>query len=156
MKAKALVGGVVFFVAVLAGVCSFAVDKEKYGFYVPSPNEVIFGTWVNTKYDGGPYIPQKLVDYHWGSYDVFMIATYKTLSFKGSGIIVDKWTDAEGNTWYKNYNREDWTTKGFFALEKISKDGNVKEFVWRYNDFPSEDDLNSKNLDMHYRIYYKQ
>jgi len=45
---------------------------------------------------------------------------------------------------------------GFFALEKISKDGNVKEFVWRYNNFPSEDDLNSKNLDVHYRIFYRQ
>ena len=39
MKTKGLVYGVAFLVAVLAGVCSSANDKEKYGFYIPKPNE---------------------------------------------------------------------------------------------------------------------
>ena len=60
MKTKALVLAVVFFVVVLIGVCSFAVDKNKYGFYEPISNEAIFGTWVNTEYSCGPYMPQKV------------------------------------------------------------------------------------------------
>jgi hypothetical protein len=156
MKTKALVCGVVFFVVVLVGVCSFAVDKEEYGFYVPRTDEVIFGTWVNTEYSGQEQWPQKFINYRWGSYDVFMQAKLQNPSFKGSGIIVDKWEDAEGNTWYKMYSRENWTSKGFFAVEKINKDGNVEEFVWKFGSFPTEDDLNSKNEIMHYRVYYRQ
>ena len=156
MKMKALVCGVVFIVVVFVGVCSFAAEKEKFGFYVPSPREVFFGTWVNKEYSGGSFMPQKFVDYRWGSYEVYMLAIHKTPDFVGSSIIVDKWSDAEGNIWYKVYSRENWTTEAFFALEKFSEDGKVKEFVWSYYDFPSEDDLNSKNDDSHYHIYYRQ
>jgi hypothetical protein len=42
MKTKALVCGVVFIIVVLTGVCSFADDKEQYGFYVPSRNEELY------------------------------------------------------------------------------------------------------------------
>jgi hypothetical protein len=154
MKTKTLLVFLVFCVVVFVGVRSFAGDKEKFGFYLPSPDEVIFGTWVNTEYSGAAYWPQKFVDYPWGSYEVYMKATLQTPSFRGSGIIVDKWIDAEGNTWYKMYSRENWSTKGFFALEKINKDGNSKEYVWSLDDFPTEADLNLDNP--RYRIHYRQ
>ena len=52
MKTKILMCGVVFFVLILTGVYSFADDKEKYGFYIPSWKEELYGTWINTDYTG--------------------------------------------------------------------------------------------------------
>ena len=156
MKTKTLLYALAFLVVVLAGMGSFAADKNKYGFIEPSPYEENIGTWVNTEYSGGSYMPQKFVDYYWGGYDIYMLATNKTPDYRGCGIIVDKWKDAAGNTWYKKYNLEDWTTNAIWAIVKVSKDGKVKEFVWQYFDFPSENDMNSKNTAMHYHIYYKQ
>ena len=156
MKMKELACVLVFLVVVLAGVYSFAVEKNKYGFYEPSPNEVMFGTWINTKNSGGAGKPQKIVSHPWGAYDIYMLATNKTPDYRGSRIIVDKWSDAKENTWYKIYNREDWTTMAIWALERVNKDGKFKEYVWSHQDFPSEDDLNSKNPIAHYGIMDRQ
>ena len=156
MKTKSFLIGVLFFVIVLSGTCSFAVDKNKYGFYEPSPYEVMFGIWLNTENSGGPGKPQKIVSNYWGSYDIYMLATHKTPDYTGSRIIIDKWTDAEGNTWYKIYNRENWTYKAIWALERVNKDGKFKEYVWSFIDIPSEEDLNSKKTTMNYGIMYRQ
>ena len=156
MKRKTLVCGVVLFAVVLVGVCSFAADKEEYGFYMPSPHEETFGVWINTEYTGKPFWPQKIVNYPWGAYDIYMLAINKTPDFRGSDIIVDKWIDDKGDIWYKMYSRKDWGSIGFFSLEKISKDGKVRESVWSYEDYPTEKDLNSKDtLTLYYRIYYR-
>jgi hypothetical protein len=125
MKAKLLLCGVVFIVVVLAGVGSFANDKEKYGFYIPGEYEEIFGSWVNNE-------------------------------FKGTSAIVDKWTDSQGNIWYKSYDRDPDTRRAYLCLYKISADKAVLESVWSYTDSPAEDDLNSKNPDFYYRIYYRR
>jgi hypothetical protein len=156
MKTKVLLYGVIFIVIVLVSVSSFAVEKNKYGFYEPSPNEVMFGTWVNTENSGGPGKPQKIVSHPWGAYDIYMLATNKTPNYRGSRIIVDKWLDSKGNTWYKIYNRENWTDKAIWALERVNKDGKFKEYVWSHIDFPSEADLNSKNAAANYGIMYRQ
>jgi hypothetical protein len=80
----------------------------------------------------------------------------KYLSWKGTSTIVDKWTDAEGNIRYKEYDRDPDTRRAYLCLYKISADKTALESVWSYTDFPAEDDLNSKNSDFYYRIYYRQ
>ena len=67
-----------------------------------------------------------------------------------------KWVDEEGNTWYKTYYREDWTKDVFFKLDRISNNGTVWEFCFDLFDFPTEDDLKSKNQMMNYRIFFRQ
>jgi hypothetical protein len=97
-------------------------------------------------------MPQKFVDYRWGSDVIYLVTTNKTPDYRSSGIIEDKWLDDIGNTWYRIYAREDWTKEAFFSLTKVSKDGKVKEWIWRHDDFPSDNNLNSKNEFMHYHI----
>jgi hypothetical protein len=164
MKTKALMCVLFFFVVFLASVVSFAADEKKFSFYEPSDYEEFYGTWVNTKYSGrwsdggGHRLCQKLVDYRWGSFDFYTFASDKTPFATGSSIIVDKWSDNEGNTCYKLYSRMDKLTGVLYVLERVSKDGKVKELVYQRFDFPSENDLNSKNVSTytHYRIYYRQ
>lgn len=162
MKTRIWLSGVVFVVVFLVGMCSFPVEKNKYGFYEPSDYEEFYGTWVNTELSGryseggGHRMCQKLVDYRWGSFDFYIFASDKTAYARGSSIIIDKWSDAEGNTCYKLYSRMDVLPGAVYVLERVSKDGKIKELVYQHFDFPSENDLNSKNIYMHYRIYYRQ
>jgi hypothetical protein len=55
---------------------SFADDKDEHGFYVPTNDEVIYGTWVNTTYTGSNH--QKYVLYHWGFWEGYFKATDTT------------------------------------------------------------------------------
>ena len=157
MKTKTLVYGVGIIVAVLVSVYSFADDKEKYGFYVPKPNEEIFGTWVNKDYSGTRLVhPQKLVFRFWGYEEVYDKITDNNSSYQDTFFIVDKWTDSEGNIWYKVYEQTGQYRYGWFSLIRISKGGTVFEHInteypmmW-----PTESDLNPDNPN--YRIFYRQ
>ena len=141
-----------FILVFLACLNSFGDDKEKYGFYVPKASEELYGTWINTTYNPGFY-SQKYILYDWGYFEEYEKPTSE-YPYPGTFIIVDKWTDSEGNIWYKEYVRERNEMNPTFELDKISKDGTVWEFVFAYNDFPKADTMNSKNP--YYRIYYRE
>jgi hypothetical protein len=146
----------VFILFVLIGMYSYGGDKEKYGFYVPSSNEEWCGTWVSKDTSRPTGEPQKVINNCWGYYEVFTRLSDTTPHSKGCSTLVDKWTDSKGNIWYKEYDREPWTSKGLFVINKISKNGNVLEYVWSQDGFPTENDVNSKNSAMHYNILYRQ
>jgi hypothetical protein len=116
MKTKVLAASTVllFILFLVAG--SFAEEKKKFTFFVPEYDEEIWGTWVNMDNLGYGSHPQKVVNYYWGSYDIFMKATDINPAFKGAMILVEKWTDKEGNIWYEAYWRENW---GFSPLKMI-------------------------------------
>jgi hypothetical protein len=157
MRTKMLVYVLVFLVAALAGVGSFANDKEKYGFYVPKPNEEIFGTWVNKEYSGTRLVhPQKLVFRFWGYEEEYTNIADNNSSYQDTFILVDKWTDSEGNIWYKVYEQNGQMKYGWFSLVKISKGRTVFEYI--FNSYPlmwpKEADMNPDNPQ--YRIYYHQ
>jgi hypothetical protein len=137
----------------LACLRSFGDDKEKYGFYVPKKDEEIYGTWVNMTYPGDSrQYPQKIVLHYWGEWEEYRDATQDTF-LSGTFVLVDRWTDSEGNIWYKDYV---WARNGLhpnFELDKISKDGTVWEYVFASHDFPTADNMNSKNP--YYRVYYR-
>jgi hypothetical protein len=117
MKTIAAVCGMVFIIVVLAGVCGFADDKEKFGFYVPSPSEELYGIWVNMDYGKTKSDwPQKIIIYDWGYAEGYLKVTDKDPCIKWAGwpgipckwtyTIVDKWTDSEGNIWYREFTRQ--------------------------------------------------
>jgi len=155
MKRAVQVASMILLVAVSLAVGSCARDKSKFGFYVPKANEEIYGTWANMDY-GREMYPQKIINYHWGSYDLFLKATDVTPTNKGANTIVAKWVDKEGNTWFKTYYREDWTRDVFFELDRISNKGSVWEFCFDQYDFPKEDDIKSKNGEKNFRVFYRQ
>jgi hypothetical protein len=152
MKKKSILFVLMFSVTVYTCLNSFADDKEKYGFYVPSSKEVLYGTWINTTYTGHTNA-QRIDMFDWGYWEEYAKVT-DTFSINGTFIIVDKWTDSEGNTWYKEYIRMRNGLYADFELDRISKSGTVWEYVFGYDDFPTADNMNSKNP--YYRIYYRE
>ena len=154
MKKKTISCVLVFLVTAFAGLNSFGDDKEKYGFYVPREDEELYGTWVNTTYVNttGQYA-QKIVMSDWGDWEMYTKVT-DTFFITGTFIIVDRWTDSEGNIWYKEYIRARHELYPEFELDSISKSGTVWEYVIGYDGFPTGDSMNSKNP--YYRIYYRE
>ena len=155
MKKRASIPCLILIFSTILIVGIAAKKKDKFDFYVPTSDELITGTWVNMEY-GVSNHPQKVVCYHWGSYDIFMRATDTNPSYKGANTIVAKWVDKEGNTWTKMYWRENWTTTVHFELDRFSKNGTVYELCYDPFDFPTEDDVKSKNLAKNYKIFFRQ
>ena len=153
MKKKAIVCVLMFLVTVFACLNSFGDDKEKYGFYAPRDNEELYGTWVNTTRPGSNEYKQKIVMNYWGDWETYKEATDEFFD-NGTFIIVDRWTDSEGNIWYKEYIREQNYLYPIFELDKISKSGTVWEYLFGYDGSPTADNMNSKNP--YYRIYYRE
>jgi hypothetical protein len=141
----------VLLISAFACLNTFGDDRANYGFYVPRTNEELYGTWVNTTYTGMSYA-QKLVMYDFGAYEWYSKETDEFFT-TGTYIIVDRWTDPEGNIWYKEYIRGKNELYAIFELDRISKAGTVWEYVIAYDDFPKPDNMNSKNP--YYRIYYR-
>jgi beta-lactamase regulating signal transducer with metallopeptidase domain len=122
-------------------------------FYVPVRHEELYGTWLNPDYSGivGGNC-QKIVFDDWGySYDYRSIADRNSLN-KWTSTIVDKRTDADGNIWYWEFEQ----CPGFYSvlqLIRISDGGKTLEWVFDYNSFPEQTDLNPINIT--YRVYYR-
>jgi hypothetical protein len=152
MKKKALVWGAVFLAVVPGGIASHAADTETYGFYRPQYNEVIYGTWVNEDINADR--PEKLVYTDWGGWEGYVNAADKIPAFKGTAILVDKWTDSQGCTWYKEYWRAAGHISGFFCLDRISRDGKALECVEDVIMWPAEEDLISKSY--RYTMYHRR
>ena len=106
MKKKTVLFVLMFLVTVFACLNSFGDDKGKYGFYVPGDNEELYGTWVNTTYTGMPWYPQKIEMYDWGVWEEYSKVT-DAFFIQGTFIIVDKWTDSEGNVGIRNSSGRD-------------------------------------------------
>ena len=114
--------------------------------YVPKENEVFYGTWVNMDYT---LRAQKVVmnsDGTWGwamsaKSEPYMKYTYE---------LKEKWTDSEGNIWYKvrlkSHRGEE------YALVKISNSGNTRESIFDSHEYPTKIDPEEDN----YRIYHRQ
>ena len=153
MKTKMLAYGVVLASLILVGISSFADDKSRLGFYVPKRDEEIYGTWINKDYDGIRY-EQKVVYYYWGYGEAFRTASSENPSTKFGFRIIDKWLDSDGNIWYQTYEISNHDYSVYFILYKISKSGDVLEYVYRVVDYPKTSDL--KIGDPLYRIRYRE
>ncbi len=116
-----------------------------------SKKEEYYGTWVNTDYNT-TYHNAKVIHNHDGTLIKYMSTSdtepYKTATFT----IEDKWTDSEGNIWYKILYTETEQIISNFELAKISDNGTTLELDFYIIDYPTEIDPN----DGEYRIYYRQ
>ena len=121
-----------------------ALTEEKT--YLPKNNEEIYGTWVNTEYN---LVAQKVVMNPGGTWGWALQANAEP-SMKNTYELKEKWTDSEGNIWYKaileSYRGKD------YVLVKISNSGNTREVVFDSDEYPTKIDPKKVN----YRIYYRQ
>ena len=67
--------------------------------YVPTPNEEFYGTWINDKTINADHI-QKKISTPEGNQD-FLRVTDTQPVFSDTQQIDSKWTDSDGNIWYK-------------------------------------------------------
>jgi len=123
--------------------------------YVPTENEEIYGTWINPEYGTMEALfSQKRItnpDGTWEEYSGMADIAYRTLKYT----IIDKWTDSEGNIWYKlitEYGGKTYGAKPFYELHKISNAKLTWEFVSSAEAYPTKIDPDHPM----YFIYYRQ
>jgi len=112
-------------------------------FYVPAVDEGLFGTWVNPEY-GPPGPAPKVVIYAWGLVEWFAGTADRTSSWVGTSIVVEKWIDDQGNTWYKEFRRD---SRGSpyggqaFVLDRIGSDGLMLDSIYGASGWPSPSEM---------------
>jgi hypothetical protein len=152
MMTRAFIISAVLLLSVLVFPTSYAKDKE---FFKPSNDDEIFGTWVNTGYSGEQTWHQKIVYYPWGHVELYMRIENKNPVWPGTSNLVDKWTDAEGNIWYRDFFRDQYGGGlALYQLYKISDNGKILEMIWRQREFPAEAEMDSSGAT--YRVFYRQ
>lgn len=137
--------------------CGLMLGSCSPSKYVAKANEEIFGTWTNEKMSA-----QKSVIGADGG-KLYLKLTDETPYAESTGEWISKWTDSEGNIWYKSLNsRSKGPYSGFkFAeLDKLSKSGTVLESVWTAPS--SDEELKNPKYptkidpqDSSYNIYFK-
>ena len=152
MMTRILMISMVILLSVSVLPTSYAKDRE---FFVPSSDEEIYGTWINTGYSGEQTWHQKEIHNPWGYCECYMKMENKNpaIGWIYTSTLVDKWTDAEGNIWYKEFIRAEPGDR-LYNLVKISNNGTTYEHIWSYRDCLVEDDMTPDNAT--YRIYYRQ
>jgi hypothetical protein len=138
---------VVAFIVTVVAFSGNAVAEEKA--YVPKQDEELYGTWVNPDYPGGKK-DQKIVLHPDGRYERFSKQWFKDPDSRESYMMTDKWTDSEGNIWYKvQRSRPHYE---LYQLHRISNSGKTMEYVRDRTDYPTEIDPEEH----FYLIYYRQ
>jgi hypothetical protein len=108
--------------------------------YVPKANEELYGTWTNE--NASTMQPQKSINFP-GGYKAYEKITDTSPFEEGTEQIAEKWTDSEGNVWYKiinvitlgivpsgpykGYDYKGWKIQ---CLQKVSNSGTVREWTW--------------------------
>jgi hypothetical protein len=124
-----------FLVLVLLGGCGPAK-------YTPKVNEELYGTWINKSYSGhyardDVQAQKEVIDSN--GYHAFRFVDDVAQYFVGAETITSKWTDSEGNIWYKTYKGVwDWEDgkkpEVPHFLYKLSKSATVRESVYASRD----------------------
>ena len=117
--------------------------------YFAKDQEELYGTWVNTKYVSS--IPQKIIYKPAGTFNCFKGVNSKAPCYGGRYLVTGKWTDLEGNIFYKSNWVGDWGEEAY-QITKISNSGNTMEFTLGYDEPPKTIDPNS----IWYRKYTRE
>jgi len=141
MKTRTLVSILILVLAALIISEGFATEKKvtkrDYKFFSE--------TWINEEYNKESEFPAKLVIRRDGTFDAYFMLSDKKKYRSGIYEIVEKWTDSEGNIWYKRHVWGGAKVEGHpggYALDKFSNSGNVWEYIESGADFPTEIDKN--------------
>ncbi len=103
--------------------------------YLAQDNEELYGTWVLT-------LPtRKLIHKPDGTFEVSWpdISGYGAGRRYGRYLITGKWTDSEGNIWYK-WHWVSSDSREFYTLGKISNSGSTLEVISASDKYPTEID----------------
>jgi len=130
--------------------------------YVPKENEELYATWINERNPKGDMDhPQKDVSAP-GRYELYYSIADSEPFETGTVEIEAKWTDSEGNIWYKAFGTvSSGSYKGYRyqTLAKISKSGTVREEQvnpigmadFSPDNYPTEIDSKSSQYSIMYR-----
>jgi len=111
---------------------TFAGEFDKYRPYVAKDTEEIYATWVNPEAKSGH--PQRSIYKANSTVEWFMSANSGAPDYIGRYLIVNKWTDSEGNIWYKIHAVSPHHEN--YIIIKISNSGNTLEIVEDRVDYP--------------------
>ena len=139
-------------VVLLLGAC--ATTK-----YVPIPNEELHGTWVSDQPMGVGRGTQKIVTSSSGSEYYYKISDPSPMG-ESTESIVSRWTDSDGNVWYKTLDTGTYgTLNGMMwqSLSRLSKSATVWEYEWALvgeldlNSFPAGIDAKDDTYSIYHR-----
>ena len=120
--------------------------------YDPSEKEEIYGTWINPEYgEMESYRPQKLIMNPDGTWKRFRSRHDLSTPYIGTFTLTDKWTDSDGNIWYKQIWKYK-TIETIYEIVRISNSGKTLEHIWSKYDFPKGITADHPN----YRIFFRQ
>ena len=155
MKPKTLSSILLLIIAVSVIIGGCATGKKAY---VATKDEELYGTWINPEYD------QKNIMAKWilkpdGTFDAYSKSTSNRVFEVGTFTIADKWTDSEGNIYYK-YSKSSMEYGSienpytYYFLVKIHATLDIAEELWSSVDYPTEFDPD--NLRYNYWVFYRQ
>jgi hypothetical protein len=123
------------------------------------PDEVFFetwsGTWVNTDFYGSYVTPPKFVTHPDGTLNFYSSATSSNSSINLTFIIFDRWTDEDGNNWFKGQKRCDALQMSIYEYGKINATGDTYELIYHIGSVKIEK-WEPDNPLYNYVIYYRQ
>jgi hypothetical protein len=117
---------VMILLAAGALVLAFALAGCAKKPFMPSDNEVIYGTWINPSQQ-----VQKNVSFAGGSRDYAGLDDANP-SMESETQLEARWVDSDGNTWYKRFGTiiaGQYKGTKWQSLERISKSGERREWV---------------------------
>jgi len=148
--------GVLLIIPVLASNPIAADDKE----YIMHDNEELYGRWVNLDYFSEKRGLFVVLAYNRnGTYEASFSDGSRKPPYIGDYIVHDKWTDSEGNIFYKYYatgpgsGGTKMMGEGYW-LARISDSGKTFESVFSAIDYA--DEIDPESLKHVYMIYYRQ
>ena len=150
MKIRTFVSILILVLAVLIISEGYATEKK----VTKRDYRFVSGTWINEEYNS--YDFEARYELHRdGSWDGYNRISDTGKKYIGHYAIVDKWTDSEGNIWYKMhvwYGPIDEVHISGYELDKFSESGKVWEYISDSYAFPTEIDESHPK----YHIYYRQ
>ncbi len=150
MKTRMLVPILILVFAVMVISEGFATEKK----VTKRDYRFVSGTWINEDYDSYAFVARCELhrDGSWDGYNRILDTGKKVA---GHYALVDKWTDSEGNIWYKTHVWWGSMVEGHpmeYKLDKFSESGKVWEYIGDKFAFPTEIDESHPK----YHIYYRQ
>jgi hypothetical protein len=146
MKTTKLISGVVSILVLLAFTLSYAEEEKAY---IPKDDEEIYGTGVNTDYSLAQM--QKMIVKPIEIIRFSSATDESSYQYMLTFTIIDKWTDSEGNIWYRTENKDTFGLV-YYVLYKVSSSGSILEYVWSHYEYPTEIDPNH----VEYRIFHRK
>ena len=130
--------------------------------YIPKANEELYATWTNENAKSTD--AQKSVKFP-GGYKLYLRISDTKPFEEGTEQISEKWTDSEGNVWYKTngtvtfgiFGGHDYEGFKWQCLYKFNKSGTVQESTWVHV-FDFSHDMYPLKIDpkeANYGIFYR-